>query len=188
MWADCREGNACPSTSPSPRRGSSRRSPLEVILGQNLKCGCYDGSLRLGPGVLDAAELTAYDESAIARGFSVQRRQGEKEKVVIRPLTPTSNAELDEVFAAVKRIADHWRCDIEIDCNPINASVLDAALAESKAFNAHALKGMMDDIVTGESNDLTLFSAFYPLIVGKQEAEAFGGDVEAFARWMHEKQ
>ena len=63
--------------------------PLPVILGKDLQYGALEGE-RLEPGKLGEADLIAYLPEAIGRGIQIFWREGEKMKVELRSLTPTT--------------------------------------------------------------------------------------------------
>lgn len=162
--------------------------PLEVILGNNLSYGTFDG-LRLETGVMKGGEFIAYNNAHIGRGFSVTYDKANPNEIALRLLNPTSNEELHDFYQCVGRIVNRWKCELGVDGETVEPSDFQRGLSRMREFNANALRKMAEDICNGESGNLTLFSAFWPLVIGKMEAELFKeGGVDAFRDWMHKKQ
>lgn len=162
--------------------------PLKVILGNNLSYGTFDG-LRLVPGVINGNEFIAYNSDRIGRGFSVTYDPAKKQEITLRALTPTSTEELHEFYQCVGRIVNHWKCELEVDGEKITPDAFQRGLPQMCRFNEGALRNFSDDILNGEKGNLTLFCAFWPLVIGKDEAELFEKDgVGAFRDWLHKKQ
>ncbi len=162
--------------------------PLEVILGKELRYGCYADVLRLETDKLGDTEFIAYHPAHIARGFSVIWNPREKERITLRSLTPSTPEELRDLYGAVKRMTDHWKCTLEVDGNPMKPDEFQKGFADMLDFDRRSLREMAQRVVSGESGDLTLFSAFWPLVMGKPEAERFLREPNAYAAWLHEKQ
>ena len=162
--------------------------PLKTILGNNLSYGAFDG-LRLETGVMKGSEFIAYNSSHIGRGFSVNYDRSKPNEITLRLLNPTSNEELHDFYQCIGRIVDHWKCDLEVDGEQTTPSDFQKGLPWVRKCNARYLLDMAEEICSGKSGNLTLFSAFWPLAVGKPEAELFKVEgVDAFRDWMHKKQ
>lgn len=161
--------------------------PLEVILGKELAYGEMEG-FRLIRGQLGKTEFLAYHPAHIARGFSVIWSPEEKERIQLRALMPSTEAELRDFYDAVDRMASYWKCRLEVDGSPMNAAQFQASFSEMASFQQWALQDMCRKILSVENDDLTLFSAMWPLVVGKEEAYRFLETPETFEPWLHEKQ
>lgn len=162
--------------------------PLEVILGNRLSYGTSDG-LRLEPGVIKGNEFIAYNSAHIGRGFSVIYDKANPNEIVLRLLHPTSNEELHDFYQCVGRIVNHWKCELEVDGETAAPPDFQRGLSQMREFNAQVLRKMAEEIGSGASGNLTLFSAFWPLVIGKPEAALFKEEgVGAFRDWMHKKQ
>lgn len=163
--------------------------PLEVILGNQLKYGNFDG-LRLSEGELGEDEFIAYHPAHIARGFSVTWKQGEREEVDLRLLTPTCQEELDDFYSCVTRIAGYWKhCVIELEGEPKKLQEFQSTRDDMLKFNLDVLHNIGKDESTLRA-PLTLFCAFWPLVLGKEDLEELSKstDLSAFRDYMHEKQ
>ena len=88
--------------------------PLEVILGKELAYGKMEG-FRLIRGQLGETEFLAYHPEHIARGFSVIWSPEEKERIQLRALTPSTEAELRDFYDAVDRMVSYWNGRLEVD-------------------------------------------------------------------------
>ncbi len=162
--------------------------PLEVILGQELRYGCYEDVLRLEQDKLGENEFIAYHPKHIARGFSVAWTPHEMNQITLRALTPSTTEELRDFYDAVKRMTDYWKCTLEVDGNRISPYEFQNGFANMLDFDRRALKHFAKSVVSGEIGEQTLFSAFWPLVMGKPEAERFVNDPNAYAAWLHDKQ
>lgn len=162
--------------------------PLQVILGSDLSYGSYDFGFRLNVEQRDEFELIAYLPNQIGRGFSVIWNPKEKHRIVLRALTPTCEEELREFYGCIKRISEYWKCDLEVDGVPTTFSQFQAGLEDMIAFNEKALINMCQAILAGEHPSLTLFSAMWPMELGKQEAEQFLSNPKDFHQWLHDRQ
>lgn len=162
--------------------------PLEVILGSELEYGVYDDGLRLEKGKLGETEFAAYSPSSLGRGFSVIWNPKEKEEIVLRALNPTSEGELREFYSSIERMTDYWKCTLEVDGNICDPEEFMQGLDDMVQFNFRVLREMVSKVASGEEKMLTLFSAMWPLAVGKEEAERFLKDIKSFDLWLNEKQ
>lgn len=162
--------------------------PLQVILGSELSYGSYDFGFRLNIEQRDEFELIAYLPDHIGRGFSVIWNPKEKNRVVLRALTPTCEEELRAFYRCIGRITNYWKSSLEVDGNPVSTAQFQAGLEDMIAFNERALLDLCQKILAGEHDTLTLFSAMWPMELGKQEAQAFLTDPKAFHSWLHERQ
>ena len=162
--------------------------PLEVILGDQLSYGDYRNDC-LRENVLGETEFVAYDAAHIGRGFSVVWNPAEKEQVYLRLLHPTSEAELDAFYKAVRRIAEYWGGSLTVDGKRTSLKSFLSTFEDSVQFNRDAAKQFfVEDILSGKSEIMTLYSAKWPLFVGHKEAEMFAANPRYFETWMHEKQ
>lgn len=161
--------------------------PLEIILGSELHYGNYDG-IRLNVGELGETEFIAYNSQHIGRGFSVIWKPKEKDCITLRALTPTSGEELCDFYNCVKRITDYWKCSFEVDGELKKPSDFLSGLNEMIEFNERALISLAQNVNSDKSGPLTLFSAMWPLVIGKDEADMFIKNPASFGKWLHEKQ
>ena len=162
--------------------------PLSVILGDKLRYGRYDAAWRLERGKLAEEEFIAYLPDAIGRGFSVTWNAREKRRVELRLLSPTGRAEIREFYAAVGRIMGYWHADLRVDGEKLRCDRWMAGMDDFISFNTRALRDICQKIKDGESRELTLFSALWPLTIGQEEALRFSADPAAFDTWLHEMQ
>ena len=163
--------------------------PLEVILGNELSYGNFDG-LCLECGQLGETEFLAYHPAHIGRGFSIQWNVNETKSVTLRLLTPTSKEELRDFYQCVARISSYWKCSMEVDGAPTTQKAFLSNFEDMADFNLRALKEMCRRILSGESSNLSLYAVMFPLVFGKKEAERFveSSDLDDFRDYMHEKQ
>ena len=166
-----------------------RTLPLDVILGKNLRYGHFNGCT-LEVNELKGGEFICFDPSRIERGFSVILSEKEKEKIVLRALTPTGCEELKSFYDCVKRIAEFWKCELEVDGQKCSLNEFLSGFEQMAEFNLTALKNMSQAILNGEHKSLTLFSAMFPIVLGDDEAKKFAEaeSLEEFEQYLHEKQ
>lgn len=166
-----------------------KRIPLEMILGNELSYGSFDG-ICLEYGKLGETEFLAYHPQHIGRGFSVQWNANETKSVTLRLLTPTSREELNDFYQCIARISSYWKCEMKVDGSPTMQKEFLSNFENMVDFNLRVLKEMCRRILSGESSNLTLYSVMFPLVIGKKEAERFvkSVDLNDFRDYMHEKQ
>ena len=169
--------------------------PLSVILGDRLACGVYEAGFRLDPGKWQSGdgEILVYDPHHKGRGFSVIWTPTQKKKVVLRALHPTCAEELKAFYATVARIADYWRCSLEVDGNPMSPADFGTGLPDMLEANDRYLGMFIEECLDKEPYEaMTLFSALWPLELGAKEAamlkNAPEGAAARFAGWLHEMQ
>lgn len=161
--------------------------PLHVITGSDLCYGTSDG-MKLKENDLSSDEIILYHSNHISRGFSIEWTPEKKDYVDLRALSPDSREGLNDFFAAIQRIASYWKCEIEMDGNITALSELVSLIPDMQAFNETVLESVCGDILSGKKESLTLYSVMFPVVLGVPEAEKFRHDVDAFGRWLHEKQ
>lgn len=161
--------------------------PLDVILGESLCYGRFEND-HLIPGELGNDEFIAYCADAIGRGFSVVWTPREKKRVELRLPQPSTAHELKQFYSAVERICNYWQGKLTVDGNSMDLITFKNSYADMVQFNDRWLQQLARQILDGESDSWTLFSALFPVDMGRNEAELFVSDTEAFARWLHDKQ
>lgn len=158
-----------------------------MITGSDLCYGTSDG-MKLKENDLSSDEIILYHSNHISRGFSIEWTPEKKDYVDLRALSPDSREGLNDFFAAIQRIASYWKCEIEMDGNITALSELVSLIPDMQAFNETVLESVCGDILSGKKEFLTLYSVMFPVVLGVPEAEKFRHDVDAFGRWLHEKQ
>ncbi len=166
---------------------SRKPMPLEVILGDNLSFGNFVND-QLNIEELGDKEFVAYNPECIGRGFSVVWNPGEKKKVVLRLLHPSTPQELRDFYDAVERIVTYWGGKLEVDGNRISLSEFMSGFHGMVEFNEKLIKQFSQEILDGEHETLTFYSAMWPLVIGKDEAAMFVRDSAQYALWLHSKQ
>lgn len=161
--------------------------PLEVILGDSLHYGNFESD-RLNIGELGETEFLAYNPRRIGRGFSVIWNPAEKKSINLRLPMPSTTEEIKDFYGAIERIATYWGAKTVDDGSKTSLKDFMAGLDEMISFNDRTVKHFAKQVIDGEFDTLTLYSAMWPLAVGKEEAEAFLADTGRYATWLHEKQ
>lgn len=162
--------------------------PLEVILGETLVYGAFDG-LRTNPGELGARDFIAWNPDHIGRGFSVEWKEGEKRKVDLRLPLPSTNEEIKDFYDCVERIATFWNCGVEEDGQKAELSVFLAGLEGVQETNDRMIIEMAEQVFMGEKDgSMTMPSAIWQLAMGKEEAREFLHAPEKFGAWLHDRQ
>lgn len=161
--------------------------PLDVILGDSLEYGRFEND-HLVLGEMGEGEFIAYCPNAIGRGFSVVWTPREKKCIELRLPQPSTPHELRLFYSAVERICRHWQGKLIVDGNVVSLDSFLAGFEDMVQFNDRWLRQLAQQILDGESESWTLFSAKYPLEMGREEAELFLSNTEAFSQWLHEKQ
>ena len=162
--------------------------PLKLILGADFLYGAYDEGWRLHCGAKEEEGFLAYMPMQIARGITVDWNEAETEKIRLRVLTPTAPLELRAFYELVHRISTHWECELEVDGKLTDLDDFVDGFGAMLAFNQNSLTKMAKSVVDGENSEMTLFSVMWPLVVGRDEAEAFIAEPTYFSKWLHEKQ
>ncbi|MBS6448126.1 MAG: DUF4299 family protein [Clostridiales bacterium] len=161
--------------------------PLEVILGDQLHCGNYEYDC-LQVDECGETEFIAYHPEHIGRGFSVVWNPNEKKSLALRLPQPSTVQELRDFYAAVKRVADYWGGRLIVDGNPMPTDAFMAGFENMVRFNERLIKQISQQVLDGEYETLMLYSAMWPLVMGKEEAAAFLADSACYSAWLHEKQ
>lgn len=163
--------------------------PLTVILGERLQYGALEGE-RLKPGELGEGAFIAYLPEAIGRGFQIFWQEGEKAKVELRSLTPTTREELRAFYDCVDRICTYWKCELEVEGEKMALRDFQAGFENQADFTLRALRSMSGEILKGKHENLTLHCAMFPLTLGRGEAERFAPaeNLDGFRDFLHEKQ
>ena len=109
--------STCPERWVRLRQTAAKKKalPLEVILGEELVFGAFDG-LRTNPGELGERDFIAWHPEHIGRGFSVEWKEGEKHKVEMRLPLPSMNEEIKDFYETVRRIAEFWSAEPVLVC------------------------------------------------------------------------
>ena len=162
--------------------------PLKVILGADFLYGAYDDGWRLHTGVRNENNFVCYLPMQFARGIAVEWSEDEVDMISLRALTPTATVELRALFEMVYRICTYWQCELLLDDKPMDVDEFLDSYPTILAFNQNTLKEMAKSIINGENEEMTLFSVKWPLVMGKNEAEAFSVEPTYFSKWLHDKQ
>ena len=165
----------------------NKTMPLEVILGENLHYGNFVND-QLNIGELGGTEFIAYHPEHIGRGFSVIWNPREKKKIELRLPQPSTAQELSDFYAAVERTAKHWNAKLIVDGSNVRLSDFLAGFSNMIEFNDRIIKHFAQQVLDGEHETLTLYSARWPLAIGKDEASAFIENTREYALWLHKKQ
>ncbi|MBE6983644.1 MAG: DUF4299 family protein [Ruminococcaceae bacterium] len=165
----------------------NKQMPLEVILGENLH---YVNFVNDQPeiGELGERDFVAYNPKGIGRGFSVLWNPRETKKIALQLPHPSTPRELKDFFDTVERIVKYWDGKLIVDGNRLHLDVFMASLPDMINFNYRILKQFSEQIISGESDDLTLYSTMLPLVIGKEEAAMFLENPDSYSSWLHEKQ
>ena len=159
---------------------------LDVILGKELAYGWFDG-VRLVKGEFGKNEFIAYHPEHIGRGFSVDCEPYTKDSVYLRLPHPSNPQEIRDFYDTVQRIASYWKCSINVDGVNTSLKKFLSGYEDMVKFNENVITMFCRGVLTEEKGPTTLFSALWPLHLGKEEAEIFLQDAEKFYLWMHEK-
>jgi len=161
--------------------------PLEVILGDHLSYGCYSYD-HLYPGELGESEFIAYNPQSIGRGFSVVWNPNEKRAIDLRLPLPSTEAELRDFYDAIERMVTYWNAGLVVDGTRTRLSDFMAGFSQMVSFNEKTIRQIAESVMDQSYNTLALYSAMWPLTIGKQEATLFLQSPANYAAWLHEKQ
>ncbi len=165
----------------------SKTMPLEVILGDHLHYGNFVND-QLHVGELGETEFVAYNPQSIGRGFSVVWNPKEKKTIALRLPLPSTTQELKDFYDAVERMVKHWDGKLIVDGSRVSLPEFQAGFDNMVDFNDKTIKQLSQQILDGESDTLTLYSAMWPLAIGQEEAALFMENPDYYAEWLHEKQ
>ena len=101
---------------------------------------------------------------------------------------PSTREELSDFYAAVERMVAYWGGKLVVDGSKVSLPDFLDGFEDMAAFNDKVVRKIAQQIIDGESETLTLYSAMWPLTVGAQDAEDFLADPSRYALWLHEKQ
>ena len=166
---------------------SSKTMPLEVILGENLHYGNFEDN-QLDVGELGETEFIAYNPKSIGRGFSVVWNPEEKKSIALRLLQPSTTQELKDFYDAILRMVKYWDGKLIVDGNPISLPKFLDSFDSMVGYNDSLIKKFSQQVLDGEYDTLTIYSAMWDLVMGKEEATRFMDNPDYFAEWLHEKQ
>lgn len=162
--------------------------PMEVILGEELVFGAFDG-LRTNPGQVGERNFIAWHPEHIGRGFSVEWQEGEKRRVDLRLPLPSTNEEIKDFYDCAERIATFWNCGVEEDGEKAELSVFLSGLESVQETNDRMIIEMAEQVFMGERDgSMIMPAAIWQLAVGKEEAREFLREPEKFAPWLHSRQ
>ena len=164
-----------------------KNMPLEVILGEGLNYGNFENDM-LNIGELGGNEFLAYNPEKIGRGFSVIWTPEEKRRLYLRLPLPSTAQELKDLYCAVERMVSYWGGKLTLDGNRVSLSEFLDGYDEMVEFNYRVVRHLSSQILDGDQETLTLYSAKWPITLGKEEAEIFLNEPERFDEWLHEKQ
>lgn len=179
------------------RKGLFKRSrkpiPFDIILGEKLQYGTY-GRGRLENEHSDD-RLTAVLPHAWGRGIWVWLKEDNKELTIALP-TPCHEAEVDELFEMVLRIAQYWKCSIFVEGNKGRYSLTEipndikVAHAYNKSTIQRIAKAIMDEPYSenGEPNIFSCIGGLHQVAFGPKEAEKFLENPDNYSEWLHKVQ
>ena len=164
----------------------NKTMPLDVILGEELHYGNFEKD-RLNVGELGETEFIAFNPVSIGRGFSVIWNPAEKKTITLRLPIPSTTQELQDFYGAIERMVTYWGGKLNVDGNAVTLSDFLSGFDNMVAFNNRTIKQFSRQILD-EDNVYTLYSAMWPLAVGKEEAALFIENPNYYAEWLHEMQ
>ena len=162
--------------------------PLKVILGADFLYGAYDEEWRLHSGKMADNQIICYMPMQLARGIAVNWSEDEVDMISIRTLIPTVTVELRALYEMIYRICNYWQCELIVDDKPMDLDEFMDGYPAILAFNQKSLNDMARSILNGENEEITIYSTKWPLVMGKNEAEAFVVEPSYFSKWLHDKQ
>lgn len=165
----------------------SKTMPLEVILGEYLHYGNFIND-QLNVGELGETEFIAYNPESIGRGFSVVWNPKEKKTISLRLPQPSTTSELKDFYAAIERMVSYWDGKLIVEGSRVSLSAFMSTYDDMVDFNNKIIKQFSQQVLDGEHDTLTLYSAMWPLDIGKEEASLFMENPNYYAEWLHEKQ
>ncbi len=165
----------------------SKTMPIEVILGEHLCYGNFENE-QLNMGELGETEFVAYNPEHIGRGFSVVWNPKEKKAITLRLPQPSTTQELKDFYDAIERMVKHWDGKLIVDGNRVSLVDFLSSYDNMVDFNNKIIKQFSQQVLDGEHDTLTLYSAMWPLAIGKEEATLFVENPDYYTQWLHEKQ
>lgn len=173
-----------------PRENSEPKAlPLSVLLGDQLKFGCYDKVWRLAVGELGHRQFVAYDPACIGRGFTLKWQPGQENGIAMRLLMPASRQELRTYFDTALRVMAFWQSDcLYVNGSKVHTASFEAGFERLADYNNELIHKMTSRILSGQRPPTTLVCALYPLTIGPQDAQGIDPDPEQFGIWLHAHQ
>lgn len=167
--------------------------PFDILLGEKLLYGTY-GRGRLENEHSDD-RLTAVLPNAWGRGIWVWLKKDNKGLSIMLP-TPCHDAEVDELFEMVLRVAQYWRCSITVEGNKgrYSLSEIPNDIKVAHAYNKSILQSWIDSIMEepyledDEPNIITFAGGRHTVGFGPEEAEDCQDGILDFSEWLHQIQ
>ncbi len=161
--------------------------PLEVILGEELSYGTWESD-RLIQGKMGDGEFVAYHPKHLGRGFSVIWTPEETKQIELRLPQPAVSEEYDDFYAAIARMVTYWDGKLLLEGRKTSLSAFLDGKEDMLNFNRRVVRQFAEEVLGDEHDTLTVYSALFPLDIGKAEAAVFLEDPDAFSAWLHERQ
>lgn len=165
----------------------NKTMPPEVILGDSLHYGSFEND-HLNEGVLGEGEFVAYNPESIGRGFSVVWTPKEKKRIALRLPLPSTERELTDFYAAIARMVRYWDAKLTVDGEKVSLEHFLNGLSDMIKHNEKSFRPILQQVLDGELETLTIYGAKWSLALGKEEAAAFMERPARYAEWLHEKQ
>ena len=161
---------------------------VKDIIGDDLSVGSYDMNWRIMVGKI-TPDMGVFDPKKPGRAINLLMDPENKKTTKLNLPIPCSDNDVEIFVKLVVRIAKKVRGSISIDGgDEIPYQVFEANEGKMKEFNDNAIKEVADKLLKGESPSFCVFGAYWPLFMGREEAEKIAENVREFDNWLCEKQ
>ena len=161
---------------------------IRTLISDDMGIGTYDTSWRLDSGKI-TNDMVIYDTKRPGRGISLLLDPDNKDSVKMKLPIPCADHDVEVFIDAALRIGKKMNGFIKTsDGIEMPLQVFVENEDSIREFNRKTIIDVCDKILGGETDSFMLFGAFWPLSMGKTEAELFKADPLKFDEWMRQKQ
>lgn len=161
--------------------------PLDVILGNELRYG----RLEQDHLVMDEQgenEIIVYDPACIGRGFSVKWHPNERKRLELRLPLPAPEEEIRQFYTAVARMMRFWKGKLYHDGELTTLAAFMQGQEKMIQFSGEMACRFAQEVIDGKHEKLVLWSAMWPMFLGREEAQRILKSPAALGEWLHERQ
>lgn len=157
----------------------------EIIKCSSLAYGVSDENYRLVENETESHTLL-YNQEYLARGIDVSFDQND---VLLQLSLPTGIDEIRCFYNLIEKIAKLLKkVEIYRDDQLYDSNLIDYYIDLDIDGCNRGLEVIEAEIEDDKTNHLQIFGIYHPLSVGYHEIKSFKGNIDDFAKWMHQLQ
>ena len=168
--------------------GALKELRISDVIGDDLAIGAYDNNLRMMVGKI-TPDMGVFDPKKPGRAINLVMDPNDKRTTKVNLPIPCADSDVDVFIKLVSRIANCVGGFVKVESGAeMPAEVFEANEANIKEFNQKAIKETADRILRGDSQSFCVFGAYWPVFMGREEAEKIASDTAEFDNWLISKQ